>query len=166
VLYLQVGLAETTVPVGSGRVPARVPGPRPGGGPVRIEVNGIPAPQGSKRHVGGGRMVESSRALGPWREAVRAETQRVLEQLPEPDGFLEGPVLVDICFWLPRPKSLPKKVELPVKRPDLDKLVRAVLDGLVSGGAMADDSQVVSLIATKDFATSRPPGCLIIVKET
>ena len=133
---------------------------------MRIEVNGIPAPQGSKRHVGGGRMVESSRAVGPWREAVRAETQRALAGVMVPEFDIFGPILVDVCFWLPRPKTLPKKVELPTKRPDLDKLVRAVLDGLVEGGAFADDSQVVSLIATKDFATSRPPGCLIIVKET
>ena len=36
---------------------------------MRIVVRGIPAAQGSKRHVGGGRMVESSRAAGPGTEA-------------------------------------------------------------------------------------------------
>jgi len=131
---------------------------------MRIEVAGIPAPQGSKRHVGGGRMVEQSRAVGPWREAVRAETQRALEQLPEPEGFLEGPVHVDVDFRLPRPKTAPRRVRYPAKRPDLDKLTRAVLDGLVSGGAMADDSQVVSLVASKNFAGHYPPGCVILVE--
>jgi len=122
---------------------------------MRIEVAGIPAPQGSKRHVGGGRMVESSRAVGPWREAVRAETQRAR------DGETFGsdePVVVDILFHLPRPKSAPKRVTWPVKRPDLDKLVRAVLDGLVAGGALADDSQVVCLTVSKQFGQ---PGCFI-----
>src|SRR5580698_2224822 len=123
---------------------------------MRIEVAGIPAPQGSKRHVGGGRMVEQSRAVGPWREAVRAETQRVLEQLPEPEGFLEDAARVAITFRLPKPKSTPARVLFPVKRPDIDKLARAVLDGLVAGGALADDSQVVDLLVSKRFATTRP----------
>ena len=37
---------------------------------VEFTVLGVPAPQGSKRHVGRGVLVESSNALGPWRDAV------------------------------------------------------------------------------------------------
>jgi crossover junction endodeoxyribonuclease RusA len=147
---------------------------------MRIEVAGIPAPQGSKRHVGGGRMVEQSRAVGPWREAVRAETQRAKDLLAvccthpgtgicmcdchgNLDAF-DGPARVQITFRLPRPKSAPKSVTLPIKRPDIDKLARAVLDGLVAGGALADDSQVVDLLVSKRFATTRP-GCIIEITE-
>jgi crossover junction endodeoxyribonuclease RusA len=127
---------------------------------MRIEVAGIPAPQGSKRHVGGGRMVEQSRAVGPWREAVRAETQRVSDGIPP---FTWG-VGVGIVFRLPRPKSLPARFTVPAKRPDLDKLCRSVLDGLVAGGAITDDSLVVSIHATKRFATpDHPPGCTITI---
>jgi crossover junction endodeoxyribonuclease RusA len=125
---------------------------------MRIEVAGIPAPQGSKRHVGGGRMVEQSRAVGPWREAVRAETQRVMLGWPTK----RQPVCVEIIFRLPRPKSAPARVHSPAKRPDLDKLCRAVLDGIVAGGAIADDGQVVQLKAFKKYATlDFPPGCII-----
>jgi crossover junction endodeoxyribonuclease RusA len=128
---------------------------------VRIEVAGIPAPQGSKRHVGGGRMVEASRAVGPWREAVRAETQRAIADWPVACLL---PVTVEITFRLPRPKSAPRHVTRPAKRPDLDKLCRAVLDGLVAGGAIADDGQVVCLYAEKEFATpDYPPGCSIYI---
>lgn len=136
---------------------------------MRIEVRGIPAPQGSKRHVGGGRMIEMSKAVGPWREAVRAETQRVLDG----EAPLAGPVLVSVRFWLPRPRShyrtgrnahllrdsAPRR---PSGTPDVDKLARAVLDGLTAGGAFADDGQVVRLFASKHYAV--PPqslGCLI-----
>ena len=154
---------------------------------MKIRVNGIPAPQGSKRHVGGGRMVEVSRAVGPWREAVRAETQRALaphslRAAPHTPGadigicracIEEGtlmvpsaPVRVQIDFTLPKPKSTPKKVTWPAKRPDLDKLVRAVLDGLVAGGAIHDDGQVVYLVATKMFPEhDDSPGCSIYVQE-
>ena len=103
---------------------------------------GAPAPQGSKRHVGGGRLVESSRAVGPWREAVRAETQRAAS-----GHSLRGAVGVRLSFILPRPRShyrTGRNAHLlrdsapvwPASRPDLDKLVRAVLDGLTAGTAL------------------------------
>jgi crossover junction endodeoxyribonuclease RusA len=130
---------------------------------VIIVVRGIPAPQGSKRHVGGGRMIESSRAVGPWREAVRAETQKAMDA----HGYVpaEGPCAVFINFYLLRPKSTPKKITLPIKRPDLDKLVRAVLDGMTEGGAWLDDAVVVRLLAQKNYAgESNPPGCTIEIR--
>ena len=136
---------------------------------MRIVVRGIPAAQGSKRHVGNGRMVESSRAVGPWREAVRAETQRAMNGR-EP---LSGAVQVDASFYLPRPKShyrtgrnahlvkdgAPRR---PFGKPDLDKLARAILDGLTAGSAWADDGQVALLVTSKDYAiTGHPAGCEI-----
>jgi crossover junction endodeoxyribonuclease RusA len=124
---------------------------------MRITVAGIPAPQGSKRHVGGGRMIEMSRAVGPWREAVRAETQRAMAG----KAPVAGPVYVTVIFGLPRPKSLPKSQCHPVKRPDVDKLARAVLDGMTAGGAFADDSQVVRLRAEKRFAGEAGTGAVI-----
>jgi crossover junction endodeoxyribonuclease RusA len=130
---------------------------------ITIEVRGLPAPQGSKRHVGHGIMVESSKAVGPWREAVRAETQRAMGHA------LTGPVMVEITFGLPRPKGhygtgknagtiRDSAPWYPSGRPDLDKLARAVLDGLTAGNAWADDSQVVCLIARKVYDS---PGCRI-----
>lgn len=132
-------------------------------------MRGIPAPQGSKRHVGNGIMVESSRAVGPWREAVRAETQRAMNGI----GPMTGPVQVDASFRLPRPKNHYRTGRYahlvrdgaparPFGKPDVDKLVRAVLDGLTEGGAWADDAQVALLVASKDYATPQnPAGCLI-----
>ena len=124
-------------------------------------MRGIPAAQGSKRHVGGGRMVESSRAVGPWREAVRAETQRAMGT----SGPLHGPLYVDARFWLPRPASLPKRIRYPAKRPDLDKLARALLDGLTEGGAWGDDGQVVSLAVSKRYVgDGAAPGCTVQIE--
>ena len=138
-----------------------------------ITVRGIPAPQGSKRHVGGGRMIEMSKAVGPWREAVRAETQRAMNG----DGPLSGAVSVIAEFFMPRPKShyrTGRNAALlrdsapgwPSCKPDLDKLERAILDGLTAGGAWGDDSQVVRLIAAKSYAGERhPPGCTIEIRD-
>jgi crossover junction endodeoxyribonuclease RusA len=136
---------------------------------ITIEVRGLPAPQGSKRHVGNGIMVESSKAVGPWREAVRAETQRAMNG----DGPLAGPLRVAITFRLPRPRSHYRSGKyahlikddaprVPDGRPDLDKLIRAVLDGLTAGGAWGDDAQVAHLSAAKLYGL---PGCGIGIKE-
>lgn len=113
---------------------------------VTFTVYGLPAPQGSKRHVGGGRMIESSAAVKPWREAVKHAA------LADGVLFFEGPVAVNIEFSLPKPKSAPKRHSHPTKRPDLDKLVRSTLDALTEAGAWRDDSQVVCLTASKLYA--------------
>jgi crossover junction endodeoxyribonuclease RusA len=112
-------------------------------------VAGRPAPQGSKRHVGKGVMVESSKQVKPWRESIR---WAALDQAHGPLNT-EGPVSVRLLFVMPRPASAPKRSTPPaVKRPDIDKLVRAVLDALSSAGVWRDDSQVVELFATKRLA--------------
>ena len=129
---------------------------------IQIRVNGTPAPQGSKRHVGNGRMIEMSKAVGPWREAVRAETQRIYLGRPDWDTAAAGtcgrPVDVSVTFVLARPKGhfrTGRNAHLlrdtaptfPAGKPDIDKLARAVLDGLTAGGAFADDGQVAILSA-------------------
>lgn len=133
---------------------------------LTMEVRGIPAPQGSKRHVGHGVMVESSANVEPWREAVRSEVQSA--GVPP----MEGPIRVTATFWLPRPKrhfrangELHKWApDLCPTRPDLDKLLRSTLDGLKTGGAYLDDAQVVEVAAVKHYCpTGFAPGASIQV---
>ncbi|WP_256670767.1 RusA family crossover junction endodeoxyribonuclease [Nocardia cyriacigeorgica] len=123
-------------------------------------IPGTPAPQGSKRHVGRGILVESSKAVGPWRERVALA---VHQQGWQP---LDGPVAVDLTFVMPRPKSTPKTwTPAAVKRPDIDKLARAVLDAL-TGIAFADDSQVVEMHTYKRLADpGLQPGLWITVAD-
>ena len=124
-----------------------------------ITVEGIEAaPQGSKRHVGRGIMIESSKRVKPWRDAVRIEANKVVEEL------IEEPVHVDLVFWFHRPKShLNAKGELKQSAPkfptsrnkgDIDKLCRSTLDALTLS-AIADDSQVVSLHARKYYCNKK-----------
>jgi len=126
-----------------------------------IAVEGIPAPQGSKRHVGGGRMIEVSKRLKPWRHSVAVATRAVVRGHAPFDGA------VDIClqFVMPRPLALAKRLPTPpaVKRPDIDKIARACLDA-ITGIAICDDSQVVTLRATKRIAElGERPGVVIEV---
>ena len=126
---------------------------------IRFDVSGLPVPQGSTRaFIVNGRPIitSTSKGLSLWRQIVADAAQRRVRQP------LEGPVAITLGFRLPRPKSAPKKKWIyPSKRPDIDKLVRDVLDALTHV-IIADDSQVVSLTATKDYG---PPGVLVQVDE-
>jgi crossover junction endodeoxyribonuclease RusA len=133
-----------------------------------LTVYGVPGPQGSKRHVGGGRMIESSKKVAPWREAVKwAVTVWRASNLARP---LEGPLAVTVVFSLPRPKSAPKRTRaFPAKKPDIDKLVRSTFDALTDGGAWIDDGQVIALTARKvyvgDIDALDAPGAAISVER-
>lgn len=139
---------------------------------LSFRVYGMPAPQGSKRHVGDGVMVESSKRVKPWRQDVKHAALDAISgrgwQQPA------GAVWVAITFRLPRPKghygtgrnaglikdSAPRR---PAVRPDIDKLVRSTLDALTESGAVRDDAQVVSLSTSKFYADGEQPGATVEV---
>ena len=124
-------------------------------------VSGIPAPQGSKRHVGRGILIEASEKLKPWRAAiVKACEQRM--QITGPVHFDE-PVEVWVKFLLPRPKS--NKSQLPIVPPDIDKLERGVFDALSIAKVWRDDSLVVSSHAKKIWADDGVTGAFVIVES-
>ena len=82
---------------------------------VSFTVHGLPAPQGSKRHVGRGVMVESSKRVKPWRGAVKAAAESAMwaweKRRPLEAGVsrawepLTGPVSVTVTFRFPRAAS-------------------------------------------------------------
>lgn len=127
---------------------------------LEVFVPGRPAPQGSKRHVGRGILVESSKACGPWRQTVAVFARQAYDGPP-----LDGPLAVRIEFVMPRPANLPKRRATPpmTKKPDTDKLARAILDALTSV-VWRDDSQIVDLHPTKRYAEiGETPGARIRV---
>ena len=66
-----------------------------------------------------------------------------------------------MSFRFQKPKSAKKSVTQKVTKPDLDKLLRSVLDAL-TGIVWVDDSQVVIISARKDFGQ---PGATITFSE-
>lgn len=122
---------------------------------LSFEVCGEPAPQGSKKHVGGGRLVESSKRLHPWRELVTWSARSAAGPGWKP---IEGPVVVAIEFYKRRPKGHPKSSRtVPTSvTGDLDKLARGVCDALTFAGIYGDDSQVVDALLRARYATDRP----------
>jgi Holliday junction resolvase RusA-like endonuclease len=123
-------------------------------------VAGIPAPQGSKKAFVRGKkaiLVESSDKVKPWREAVAKEARQHFTDMNL------GPVFVEITFYMPRPKTLPKGRTRPTVMPDLDKLARSTLDAL-TGIAYKDDAQVVNLVLAKYYPPGDTPGARIIIE--
>ena len=138
---------------------------------VHIAVSGIePAPQGSKRHVGHGRMVEASKRVKPWRNAVALSAQQQMRE--QKCDLITSACNVSVVFRFKRPKSHfttngQLKAAAPkhciVKRNDIDKCCRSTLDAL-SETVFADDCLVVSLNAEKRYCIgAEPPGALITV---
>lgn len=140
---------------------------------IEFYIHGIPAPQGSKRHVGNGRMVESSKKVKPWRQDVTAAAIDAIEQAKGFERFT-GPVRVEITFFFPRPKYhygtgrnanalKPSAPTHHASKPDLDKCVRSTFDALTTSGIWADDSQAAQLLAQKTFHGA--PGAFIRIES-
>ncbi len=115
-----------------------------------VTVRGLPAPQGSKNNYGTGRMVESSKHVKPWREAVK---HAALEVIGDDWTLLDGPLLVSMVFTFARPKGhfrTGRNAHLlrdaapwwPHGKPDLSKLARSTEDALTQI-VWSDDSRVV-----------------------
>jgi Holliday junction resolvase RusA-like endonuclease len=126
-------------------------------------VAGIPAPKGSTRGFPfrrkNGKLGVSTTNANPktadWQQRVATEAQAL--GLP----CCSGPVEMTLTFVLPKPKYLlakkyAGKVVRPIKKLDLDKLIRAVLDGM-TGILYQDDGQVWAVNATKQYADGIEP---------
>lgn len=107
---------------------------------LSIVVYGNPAPQGSKRHVGNGVMIESSKFVKPWRQDVVSAAIAAVNGAPPLDGNL----VVRMVFTMRKPASAPKRRRTwPNKTPDLSKLCRSTEDALKTAGAIVDDARIV-----------------------
>lgn len=124
---------------------------------IEFRVYGEPAPQGSKRHVGGGRMIESSKKLPAWRKAVTDAARTVAPKQP-----LDCPVSVQATFWVPKPQK--PRFNTPAVPPDTDKLCRAVGDALEQAGVLKNDARITHWNAHKHYADQHnPPGAHITI---
>jgi Holliday junction resolvase RusA-like endonuclease len=120
---------------------------------LELGVPGKPEPKGSMRVGRHGGIFSSNPRLKGWQERL------ALAAAGERDGAgpEQGPLWLHMEFRFVRPPShrtskgaLRKGAPAYPGRPDLDKLVRGVLDGL-TGVLFQDDSQVVELDAVKGY---------------
>ena len=130
---------------------------------IAFDVVGKPEPKGSTRavvtrrkdgHLAASVYADNPRSR-PWQDAIGWSAKAAVK-----GTRLVGPVFLSLSFYVARPKR--GGDHLPTRKPDLDKLIRAVLDGL-TGAAYDDDSQVVAVSARKEYGT--PPRVAILAAE-
>ena len=128
---------------------------------TRFTVTGVAKPKGSMKAFipkGWNRPVLTSTnaSVKTWEQTIRNVAQDFTE------AYTTGPVRVRLRFSLPRPKSLSRQASRShTKRPDVDKLARAAREAL-TGILWKDDSQVHSLVASKQYAAPDQPPHLVI----
>lgn len=125
---------------------------------IELRILGLPAPQGSKKVIHGRLIEASGQKLKTWRKQIAEACQTNAG-----NEIVLGPVGIEVEFYLPRPASVRQsKRPLPIVPPDLDKLLRGLLDGIGQSGVVwGDDSQVVRISATKKYADEADPGAWV-----
>jgi crossover junction endodeoxyribonuclease RusA len=141
---------------------------------LEFTVAGAAATKGSGRAIvskstGRAMYLPDNPRTKDWQGAVAWSAAMAIRQHNNTVPFPIGPLVLAVVFYLQRPKALLTKSKAPiaiphVKKPDADKLARAVFDAL-SGVAWTDDSQVTDLIARKRYcAAGEFPRAVIRVR--
>jgi crossover junction endodeoxyribonuclease RusA len=112
-------------------------------------VAGEPVTQGSMNVFRGRAVHRNAAKLMEWRNTIASRYQGDIHS---------GPMSIQLDFILIKPRTSVRTYP----RLDIDKLIRAVLDAL-TGHAYKDDSQVISVIATKAFGPTA--GVKISLRE-
>jgi len=130
---------------------------------LKAWIDGEPVAKARPRvtMIGGRARAYTPKKSADWEKHIRANLQC------EPTDV---PVALKIQFHMPVPKSYSKAKRqqaldgllLPAKKPDIDNLIKAVMDAL-NGYAWLDDNQVVQVSAMKRY--SEAPGVWIQVLD-
>jgi Holliday junction resolvase RusA-like endonuclease len=133
-------------------------------------VYAVPMPKGSKTQLPNGMMIDAAPPRSKDPEKRKEQRRRMVEWPLDVQGaafvasttianrrtelvngvhrllpVFDGPVNVCAQFFFPRPKNETRAQRLRVfctRKPDLDKLLRGVLDPMKKAGIYRDDSQV------------------------
>jgi Holliday junction resolvase RusA-like endonuclease len=135
---------------------------------VVFTVEGIPQGKGRPRFRRAGNFVQTyTDAKTKSYEATIRDTSARAMGSARP---LESPVSVDLYIRVPCPSSFSKRRrnecfegrERPTKKPDIDNIIKAYLDGM-NGIVYLDDTQVVRVSAKKVY--SMVAGVDVCVRE-
>lgn len=124
---------------------------------LKIFVPGIPASKGSMSISRSGHMYPADKKLKKWSRDIS-----LISKSKSHDEPTDGPVSVTLSFYFSK-KTNNQWTEY-TKKPDIDKISRAVLDAL-TGIIYIDDCQVYHLEAKKLYAEfGHEPGVVIEIR--
>lgn len=127
-----------------------------------IWIPGTPVPQGSKSvNRKTGHMFEANPSLKTWRQVMATHLTAWTGTWFGAWEPYDGPLEVDVTFWMPRPKR--PSYSLPAVKPDADKLCRALGDAMTESGLIKDDARITTWHARKRYGT---PGVTIHAVQT
>lgn len=126
---------------------------------MRIQIDGPPIPYARPR-------VTKFATFDPRSSEKKRVKAEMLSKRPEK---LEGPLRINLIFNIYIPKSASKKKQLemeegvlkPTKKPDLDNLVKFILD-CSNGILFHDDSHILEITASKRY--SKAPSTILHVE--
>ena len=136
---------------------------------LRVTIPGQPVPKGRPRFYMRGKHLkvhtDAKTKAFENKVAMIIGTDPALRGQPRPLCGVRSPVRVDIQAIFQRPASMMRKADsdelVPhAKRPDLDNVVKAVLDGIQAAGGLIwkDDGQVQCLRAESWYAEKWEPA--------
>lgn len=137
---------------------------------IVFRVDGVPKaqPRARARRSGKHAAVYDPGTAEGWKALVAAAAMPHRPPVP-----WDGPIQVDIDFFMPRPKALMRSKDseglIPCwKRPDRDNLDKAILDILTQIGMWRDDCQVCGGYIRKWYhgKTGRPGAVVKIAQLT
>jgi Holliday junction resolvase RusA-like endonuclease len=126
---------------------------------ITLEIAGSPKPQARPRLTKYGGVYSPKTN---WYKKIKTETFKYyLENGRKP--VVDYPCTVSIKYYMPRPKShyrtgryshlLKDSAPIqPVSKPDIDNLNKAVLDAIQDSKVLSDDSLVLEIYASKQYA--------------
>ena len=134
---------------------------------ICFRIYGQPVPKGRPRSA----LVKSKRGISIPVHYTPQKTKlfesnvqlQLIQQGFTGKELLEGPLKIVIIYQLLKPKSKSKKKKWVDVKPDLDNLVKSILDAC-EGFLFRNDSQIC-VTESKKIYTDKQPGTEIIIEE-
>jgi Holliday junction resolvase RusA-like endonuclease len=137
---------------------------------MRLFIHGKPIAKKRPRFARRGKHVVT------YNDQETAEGLWILEAKKQIAEKLNGPVVVEVVFSMPRPKShfgtgrnagilKPSAPKEHTQKPDIDNLIKFVLDCLNHCGVWHDDNDVVRIVARKLWSPGDYGGTSINIRK-
>ena len=114
-------------------------------------VRGLPKAQPRPR-MGANGHVFNPKSADAWKDEV------VAAFLIRRKEIITEPVYLKVCFYLPMPKDMKKSEDECIRhahKPDLDNLLKAVMDAITSVGIWKDDALVFKIDCEKWYSPAK-----------
>lgn len=139
---------------------------------ISFTIEGTPASKGSYRAVTGRsrktgkpvtRLIPMDSKERPWRDKVRQAALAAMTDNQFGGYGKDTPLILLAQFALVSPKTVRR--HRPTVKPDLDKLLRCLMDGLTDSGIIHDDAQITSITTAKKYTgeSDDTPGCTVLL---